>query len=71
MPKKKIHVKGSANPNKNIQRKFRIGNRKNGVSAITMKTVDLVKILSDKDKSKWHHLAVQVLKIRGNIPQVV
>ena len=65
MPKKKIHVKGSNQPNKNVQRKFRIGNRKNGVSAIAMKTVDLQKVLSDVDKKKWYENAKAVLALRG------
>ena len=68
MPRKRTHSK-STNWNKNDRRKFRIGNRKGGTSALDMTTKDLLDVLSNPDKKKYHSKAVAVLKHRGNLNQ--
>jgi hypothetical protein len=68
MPRKRIHTKNQ-NWNKNVKRKFRIGNRKGGVSALTMSTKALLVILSDESKAKYHNNAAAALMYRGNLAQ--
>ncbi len=66
MPRQRIYLKNS-NWNLNVQRKLRIGTRKGGVSAFLMKTKDLVAVLADKSKAKYHANAITVLKNRTNL----
>ncbi len=70
MPRKRIYIKNKK-WNRNKQRKFRIGNRKGGVSALTMTTKDLLSVLATPEKSKYHDNAKAVLKYRGNISKVI
>ena len=65
MPKQRARIKkGQVIKKSNVLRKFRIGNRKNGVAAERMATVDLIKVLADKNKSKFHKNAAIVLRTR-------
>lgn len=65
MPKFRKRVKkGQVVKKSNVLRKFRIGNRKSGVSAEHMDTASLIKVLGDPNKSKYHANAVSVLKTR-------
>ena len=65
MPKARKRTKtGQVVKVSNVLRKFRIGNRKSGVAAESMSTVDLIKVLADKTKSKFHKNAAIVLRTR-------
>ena len=68
MPRKRTNTKGK-NWNLADRRKFRVGNRKGGVSALSMKTSELLKVLADEGKAKYHNNVVAVLKHRGNLNQ--
>ena len=68
MARKRKYVKGSR-PNTPIQRKFRIGNRKSGVSAMSLSTKELLAVLSNDSKSKYHANAAKALLYRGNLNQ--
>jgi hypothetical protein len=48
-----------------VRRKFRIGNRKTGRSALGMSTEELHKVLGNPDQRKYHGNARAVLKERG------
>lgn len=47
------------------QHKLRIGNRKSGVSALSMTTDTLKNVLNSNDKSRYHKNARTVLALRG------
>ena len=65
MPKqRKVVKKGQAVQKHNVLRKFRIGTRKAGVAAEQMPTTDLIKVLADPKKRKWHKNAAAVLRTR-------
>jgi len=65
MPKQRKRVKkGQVMKKSNVLRKFRIGNRKNGMAAEQMSTEALVKVLADTNKMKYHKNAATVLKTR-------
>jgi predicted phage tail protein len=49
----------------NIQRKFRIGTRKNGVSALGMTIEALKAVLEKADQKRYHSNARAVLAMRG------
>lgn len=70
MPRKRIHLKTS-NWNRVNSGKYRIGNRKSGVPANSLSTKQLLAILSDSGKSKYHANAVAVLKNRNNISTTI
>jgi len=66
MPKLRIRKKGAPRSSaKNVQRKFRIGTRKSGVSAIKMTTEDLQNALVDPNKSRYINNIKAVLNMRG------
>lgn len=46
-------------------RKFKIGGRKGGVSAYTMSSDDLIAVLKNPGKSRYHTNARTVLSSRG------
>jgi len=65
VPKQRKRVKkGQVVKTSNVLRKHRIGNRKTGVSAEHMTTTDLIAVLANDNKSKYHANAVTVLKTR-------
>lgn len=65
MPKaRKVVVKGQTRTKQNVKRKLRIGNRKNAVSAFSMSTKDLISVLADDNKKRWHKNAAKVLRDR-------
>lgn len=65
MPKqRKIVVKGQVKKKQNVKRKFRIGNRKGGVAAEQMSTQDLIAVLANESKRKYHKNAAAVLRTR-------
>ncbi len=65
MPKLRKRVKkGQVIKKSNVLRKFRIGNRKTGDSAEQMNTEDLIAVLANESKSKYHRNAASVLKTR-------
>ena len=68
MPRQRKYLKGK-NWNHNSKRKFRIGTRKDGVSALSMTTKQLLAVIANEDKAKYHSNAVAVLKYRGNLNQ--
>ncbi len=70
MPRKRVYLK-ALNWNRNDQRKLRIGNRKDGVSANSMSTKDLLAVLANTDKTKYHNNAKKALSVRGNISKVI
>lgn len=66
MPKLRIRAKGASRSSaQSIQRKFRIGTRKAGVSGNKMTTEDLQKALVDPDKSRYITKIKAVLNMRG------
>ena len=65
MPKaRKRTKKGQVVKVANVSRKFRIGNRKSGVAAERMSTTDLIAVLADDNKRKFHKNAATVLRTR-------
>ncbi len=50
-----------------VPTKFRIGTRKHGKSAHMMSTEDLMQVVLDDNKSKWHASAIQVINLRTNV----
>lgn len=46
-------------------RKFKIGTRKSGKSAHTMSNDDLLEVLGDASKSRYHQNSREVLSSRG------
>jgi len=66
MPKHRKVVKRDGQIFKfNTPNKFRIGTRKNGVSAHMMSSAALQEVIANKDKAKYHKNARTVLAIRG------
>ena len=45
--------------------KFKIGNRKTGISASLMSSSDLQKVIEDSNRKKFHNKARQVLALRA------
>lgn len=70
MPRKRIFIKTS-NWNKVNSGKYRIGNRKSGVPANSLSTKQLLAIIADSGKSKYHANAISVLKSRNNIATTI
>ena len=68
MPRQRKHNKTS-NWNTISSSKFRIGTRKAGVPANSLPTKQLLAIVSDSGKAKYHSKAYAVLKKRKNIAQ--
>lgn len=66
MPKARVYQKDKI-WNKVASKKLRIGSRKVGVSALHMSTKDLIEVLANPKKKKWHKHAVTVLRTRTNI----
>ena len=65
MPKvRKIVSKGQTKAKVNVQRKHRIGTRKNGKAAEQMSTTDLIAVLGNDNLKKWHKNAAKVLRTR-------
>ena len=65
MPKQRKRVqKGQVVKKENVLRKHRIGNRKGGVSAEQMSTTDLIAVLANDNKTKYHKNAAIVLRTR-------
>jgi len=65
MPKSRKKVKdGNRIITSIVPTKFRVGNRKSGVSAHTMSTSSLVAALEDKNKSKYRNSINAVLATR-------
>jgi len=65
MPKQRRRVKkGQVVKKSNVLRKHRIGNRKSGIAAESMKTVDLIAVLANENKTKYHKNAAIVLRTR-------
>ena len=65
MPKARKRVKkGQVIKKSNVLRKHRIGNRKSGVSAEQMSTPDLIAVLANAGKTKYHKNAAIVLRTR-------
>ena len=65
MPKaRKRTKKGQVIKVSNVSRKFRIGNRKSGVAAERMSTTDLIAVLANTSKRRYHKNAVAVLNTR-------
>jgi len=66
MPKLRIRAKGAPRSSaRNVQRKFRVGTRKSGVSAVRMSTEDLQNALVDPNKSRYISNIKAVLNMRG------
>lgn len=65
MPKQRKRVKkGQVVKTSNVLRKHRIGTRKTGVAAEQMSTVDLIAVLADDNKTRYHKNAAIVLRTR-------
>jgi len=65
MPKLRKRIKkGQVFKKENVLRKFRIGNRKGGIAAEQMSTADLIAVLANENKTKYHKNAAIVLKTR-------
>ena len=65
MPKLRKRVKkGQVTKKSNVLRKHRIGNRKSGVAAEQMSTTDLIAVLANSSKRKYHKNAGIVLRTR-------
>jgi len=65
MPKmRKRTKKGQVVKKENVKRKFRIGTRKSGLAAEQMSTTDLIAVLANESKTKYHKNAAIVLRTR-------
>jgi len=49
-----------------IPAKHRIGTRKSGISANLMSNDALMDVITDPNKSKWYHIAQNILANRGH-----
>ena len=66
MPKLRKRDKGAPKSSaKVIRRKFRVGTRESGVSALQMSTEDLKKTFTDPNKKRYRHKVKAVLEMRG------
>ena len=66
MPKLRVRKKGAPRSSaRNVKRKFIVGTRKGGVSAIKMTTEDLQKALVDPNKRRYITSIQAVLNMRG------
>lgn len=67
MPKNvsRVKTKDGAIIVKRPTSKFRIGNRKGGKSALLMTNQQLMDVLKDPNKKRYHHKARAVLAARG------
>lgn len=66
MPKQRKRIKkGQEVQKQNVLRKFRTGNRKCGVAAKQMSTTDLIAVLANENKTKYHKNAAIVLRTRS------
>ena len=66
MPKGRRVVKTGNSVHKfNVRRKFRIGTRKSGQSALQMTTEALKAVLERTDQKRYHEKASAVLAMRG------
>jgi len=68
MPQNREFLK-SKEYNKNKRHKYRIGTRSDGVSALSLTTKELLAVLANKDKAKYHANVIKVLSYRGNLNQ--
>ena len=67
MPKNRVTKKSNTGAVSHFRpsTKLRIGTRKSGKSAFLMSTEDLVKVIEDKNKTRYHAKAKTVLSLRG------
>jgi len=66
MPKgRKVIKNGNTIHRFNVRRKFRIGSRKTGTSALQMTTEALKTVLGRVDQKRYHAKARTVLAMRG------
>jgi hypothetical protein len=66
MPKLRIRAKGARRSSaRNVQRKFLVGTRKGGVSALQMSTEALKTALIDPNKKRYISNIRAALKMRG------
>ncbi len=71
MPKNIVKVKNSAGAivKTRPMKKFRIGTRKSGKSALLMSNDELMNVINDNGKKRHRNKAIKVLRMRGILVQ--